>query len=124
MTTTTADKATAPVIAHCLRCGRALRRPTTDGYGPKCRTRIRKAAAAAKAAILAPFKPAQAAKAVELIEQGGVIPLRGRRVFLSMSSDGLTAYRTAVTGQCNCPAGLKAVRCYHVAAARIVALAA
>jgi len=76
-----------PVVGHCLRCGRALRNASIDGYGPKCRAMVRKAA---RAQVIAQYKAHQVAKAEELIEQGGLIPLRGRHVFLAASSDGST----------------------------------
>ncbi|MCK9929344.1 DUF6011 domain-containing protein [Frankia sp. Mgl5] len=92
----------------CGRCGRALRtaESVARGFGPTC---------ARKAAIEATHSATQVADAVELVELGGVIPLRGRRVWLTVGHRG-EVYRTAVTGQCNCPAGLVGRRCYHAAA--------
>ncbi|WP_326814029.1 hypothetical protein [Streptomyces sp. NBC_01763] len=101
---------------RCLKCRRILRRPSPDGYGPKCRQRIRREAPAR----LSDFKPHQVAKAVELLELGGLVPLRQNRIFLVVSDDGTEVYRTAATGQCNCPAGLRSTACYHAAAARLV----
>ncbi|MEU5834509.1 SWIM zinc finger family protein [Streptomyces diacarni] len=119
MTTTT--QASKPVVAHCLRCGRALRNATADGYGPKCRVMVRKAA---RAEVVAQYKPHQVAKAEELIEQGGLVPLRGCRVFYAVSSDGATAYK-AHRAACTCPAGIKALYpCKHRIAAHILSLAA
>ncbi|MDX2813389.1 hypothetical protein PV410_12600 [Streptomyces sp. PA03-5A] len=107
---------------RCRRCNRLLRCPSPDGYGPKCRTRIRKAS---RSEVVAPYKPHLVAKAVELLEQGGVLPLRAKRVFEVVSADGSKTYRTAATGQCNCPAGLKTrpYACYHAIAVRIAAVA-
>ncbi|MDX2732888.1 hypothetical protein [Streptomyces sp. PA03-2a] len=113
----TPDSATHP--ARCLRCRRILRRPSVDGYGPKCRLKIRRAAPER----LPDFKPHQVAKAVELLELGGLVPLRQNRIFLVVSDDGTEVYRSAATGQCNCPAGLRSAACYHAAAARLVAAA-
>ncbi|WP_433916943.1 hypothetical protein [Streptomyces sp. NBC_01744] len=110
----TPDSATHP--ARCLKCRRILRRPSADGYGPKCRLRIRREAPAR----LPDFKPNQVAKAVELLELGGLVPLRQNRIFLVVSDDGTEVYRTAATGQCNCPAGLRSSPCYHIAAARLI----
>lgn len=109
----------AATHTHCLRCGRPLTSTTSirTGYGPTCRTKVRRAAT-----TLTGWKPEQIAKATEAIEDGAVIRLRGR-VFLVVSTDGTETYRTAATGQCNCPAGLKGRTCFHTAAARI-ALAA
>ncbi|WTW95436.1 hypothetical protein OG216_19535 [Streptomycetaceae bacterium NBC_01309] len=112
------------VTAHqprCLKCRRVLRQTSPDGYGPKCRRKVR------RAARLNPppaFQPYQVAKAVELLEMGGLIPLRANRIFLAVSDDGSEVYRTAATGQCNCPAGLRATSlCYHACAAQLVAAA-
>lgn len=105
---------------HCIRCGRTLRSTTSQarGYGRHCATQIRKAAA-----DLADYKPAQIESARELIEDAAIIPIRGRRIYRSVSSDGTEQYLTAVTGHCNCPAGLRGTRCYHSAAARMLAAA-
>ncbi|MCX4550564.1 MULTISPECIES: hypothetical protein [unclassified Streptomyces] len=109
---------------RCLKCRRILRRPTADGYGPKCRTKVRKAT---RSEHLGQYKPHLVEKAVELLEQGGLIPLRKsskNRVFLAVSSDGSTAYRSAPAA-CNCPAGLRAVHvCKHRIAAHILTIAA
>jgi hypothetical protein len=108
---------------NCLRCGRKLTsaKSTAAGYGPTC---TRKVKAAAKDKVIAQYKPAQVAKAEELIEQGGIIPFRGRRVFTVISSDGSATYKTAPQG-CTCPAGIKGRHvCYHRIAAEIIALAA
>jgi hypothetical protein len=91
------------------------------GYGRTCATKVK---AAAKAKVIAAHKPAQVAKAEELIEQGGIVPLRGRHVFTVISSDGSATYKTAPQG-CTCPAGLKGrFVCYHRIAAEILGLAA
>lgn len=112
---------TKPVIGHCLRCRRALRVPTTDGYGPKCRVMVRKAA---RAKVAAQYKTHQVAKAEELIEQGALIPLRANRVFLAVSTDGSATYKTH-RAACTCPAGIKGVHpCKHRIAAHILSVAA
>ncbi|MGA5497750.1 hypothetical protein ACPCSP_25640 [Streptomyces cinereoruber] len=106
---------TAQNQVRCLKCGRTLRSPSPDGYGPKCRRKVRRAT---KTAELAQHKPHLVEKAVELLEQGGVIPLRDTRknqVFLVVSSDGSETYRTA-RAACTCPAGLRAL---HMCAHRI-----
>ncbi|MYX36523.1 MULTISPECIES: hypothetical protein [unclassified Streptomyces] len=109
---------------RCLKCRRILRRPSPDGLGPKCRAKVRKASRSE--AIVAEFKPYLVAKAVELLELGAVVPLRRNRVFLVVSDDGDSVYRTSATGQCNCPAGLrtKPYACYHGISARLFATAA
>lgn len=108
--------------ANCLRCGRTLTSAAsiTAGYGPTCRAKV---AAGANAADLTDFKPAQVTSALELIEDGAILPIR-TGIYRSVSTDGTELYLTAVTGQCNCPAGLRSTRCYHAAAARILAPAA
>lgn len=117
-TTTATAKVSRPVVGQCLRCGRDLRNASTDGYGPKCRAMYRKAA---KAEAIAQYKPHQVAKAVELIEQGGMVRLRNL-VFLAASSDGSAVYRTHPAA-CNCPAGLKGRHaCKHQIAAHVLAL--
>ncbi|MGA5599587.1 hypothetical protein ACPCUF_00875 [Streptomyces griseoincarnatus] len=103
---------------RCLRCRRPLRNPSADGLGPKCRRKVRSAARTEAA-----HPQWQRNKAVELIELGAVVPLRQNRIFLVVSDDGTEIYRTAATGQCNCPAGLRSVRCYHAVAAQYMAAA-
>jgi hypothetical protein len=106
---------------NCLRCGRRLSstKSTATGYGPTCTRKVRKSA---RAEVIAQHKPAQVAKAQELIEQGGVIPLR-RNVFRTVSSDGTRTYLTAPQA-CNCAAGLKGKHmCFHRIAAQIVTAA-
>lgn len=117
----TQDTATEP--SRCTKCRRILRRPTADGLGPKCRRKVRKASRSE--AVVTAFKPHLVAKAVELLELGAVVPLRQNRIFLVVSDDGESVYRTSATGQCNCPAGLRTLpyRCYHSIAAHITALA-
>ncbi|MGO4421428.1 hypothetical protein AB4Z54_22655 [Streptomyces sp. MCAF7] len=103
---------------RCLKCRRPLRKPSPDGYGPKCRLKLRRNA---RQDTTSPKW--QVAKALELLELGAVIPLRQNRIFLVVADDGTEVYRTAATGQCNCPAGLRSVRCYHAVAAQYVAAA-
>jgi hypothetical protein len=101
--------------AHCLRCGRTLRTPASiaAGYGPRCARRIRRAAA-----DLTDYQPHQITNARELIADAAIVHLRSV-VFIAVSSDGSETYRTAPTA-CTCPAGLKARRCYHQLAARLL----
>lgn len=109
--------------ANCLRCGRVLRsaKSVSVGYGPTCSKHIR---TATKNAAVTAHKPDAIAKATELIEQGGILPLRGRRVFTVVASDGIGTYKTAPQG-CTCKAGIKGrYVCYHRVAATILSLAA
>ncbi|MCX4458535.1 hypothetical protein OOK58_42235 [Streptomyces sp. NBC_01728] len=103
---------------RCLKCRRRLRKPSPDGLGPKCRAKIRR-----KARNEGEHPLWQVNKAIELLELGAVIPLRQNRVFLVVADDGNGTYLTAATGQCNCPAGLRSIRCYHAVAAHLVAAA-
>jgi len=105
--------------AKCIRCGRVLRaaKAIADGAGRTCKAKI------AAAARTAEFKPAQIAKAQELIADGGILPIWGKRVFRVVSSDGSATYLAAPQA-CNCAAGLRAKHvCYHRVAAAIVAAA-
>ncbi|MFB7113491.1 hypothetical protein [Streptomyces sp. NPDC056291] len=113
-----ATKVTTTEPTRCLRCRRPLRVPSQDGYGPRCRAKLRRAARTE-----ATHPQWQVTKAAELLELGAVVPLRQNRIFLVVSDDGSEVYRTAATGQCNCPAGLRSVRCYHAVAAELVAAA-
>jgi hypothetical protein len=107
----------APQVTKCNGCQRVLRNAASiaRGMGRTCARNARRAAA------VIGFKPAAIEKAKELIEQGGIIPLRGRRVFKTVSSDGTRTYLTAKEA-CNCAAGLKAKHpCFHRVAAILVA---
>lgn len=113
MTATTAPK---PTI--CRRCGRGLRcaKSIELGYGPVCLKRML-AEAATKAATTG--KVDQVAKAVELIRDGGVVPLRPR-VWRTVASKGTDTYLTA-KGNCTCMAGLRGRTCYHQIAVQLLA---
>lgn len=105
-------------FAHCLRegCGRKLTAAASvaRGFGPTCHRRI-----LAKLAALAGFTADQLGKARELVEDGGIAPVR-RGIYRVASSDGTKTYLTAASGHCNCPAGERGRSCYHVATALIV----
>lgn len=107
---------------NCGRCGRRLTSATsiTNGYGRTCKNKVKQAA---QAAAVAAFKPAQIAKAQELIADGGIVAIRDRRIFRAVSSDGTRTYLTAPQA-CNCAAGLKARHaCFHRIAATILTAA-
>jgi hypothetical protein len=113
----------ATTHTHCLRCRRVLRsaKSVAAGYGPTCQRKVREAA---KAEVVATYKPHLVAKAEELIEQGGLIPLRGGHIFQVVASNGTDTYKAARQG-CTCAAGLKGKHvCYHRIAAHILSLAA
>jgi hypothetical protein len=90
------------------------------GRGRTCQAKVRKAAAAAEAVV----KPEQHAKAVELIEDGGIVHLSRPGIFAAASSDGTTTYVVdTIAATCSCKAGLNGRYCYHVAAAQILTTA-
>lgn len=107
--------------ARCLSCGRPLRnaRSVARGRGPRCWSKVLKAAVES---IADEYSPKQVGKASELLELGAVVPVRGRRVFRVISSDGHSSYLTAAQA-CNCPAGLRGRHCYHRVAVHSVQLA-
>ena len=113
MTTTKATTAT------CTRCRATLRsaKSVARGMGAHCARLARQEAAV----VAAGFKPATLAKARELIADGGIVPVRGRRVFAVVASNGVDRY-LAAPQTCNCPAGLRGKHgCYHRAAATLLA---
>src|SRR4051812_2454408 len=116
--TKTQNTSPAPQATKCTGCGRALTAAASiaRGMGRTCAKKARRAAAV----LTAGFKPAAIEKAKELIEQGGIIPLRGRRVFQVVASNGIDTYKTAKQA-CSCPAGIKSRTCYHVVAAHLLA---
>lgn len=108
--------------AKCTRCGRTLRSAASvaKGYGPTCAAKI---AQAAKVVDLAAYKAAQIAKAAELIELRAIVRT-APATFVAVSSDGTATYETdAVAQSCTCKAGERGIRCYHLAAAQILAAA-
>ncbi|MFE0376231.1 DUF6011 domain-containing protein [Streptomyces inhibens] len=107
--------AAATTITRCLHCRRPLRsaRSIANGYGPTCARRIRNAAV-----DTTDYKPHQIASARELIADAAIVPVRGQ-AFAAVSSDGTETYLAHPTN-CTCPAGLKAARCYHQLAARML----
>lgn len=110
---------TSQKTATCRRCHATLKsaRSVQRGIGPVC-ARLERQEQAARAAG---FKPAAIDKARQLIAEKAILPLRGRRVFTVVSSDGASRYLTAPQ-TCNCPAGLRGRHgCYHRAAATMLA---
>lgn len=112
-------RTTGTHTAKCLRCGRPLRAASSiaASYGRTCWARIR---AAILARALRDFTAAQVEKARELIADGGLVRTGRAGVWRSVGSDGTSVYLTHVQA-CNCAAGLHGRRCYHVAAARVIA---
>lgn len=106
------------IHTNCLRCGRKLTSQTSTarGYGRSCAAKTRQAQNTAE---LRDFKPEQIEAARELIEDGGIVQIRPR-VWRTVSTDGREYHLTALN-VCNCKAGLRGTRCYHRAAAHILA---
>lgn len=110
---------TTTKTATCTRCRATLRsaKSVARGMGAHCARRARQEAAVAAAG----FKSAAVEKARQLIADRGILPIRGRRVFQVIASNGVDRYLTAVN-TCNCPAGLRGKHsCYHSAAAVMLA---
>jgi hypothetical protein len=103
---------------ECRRCGRKLTSASSRfaKIGARC---------AAIEAATAGLKPEQAAKALELIADGGIAPVR-KGAYRVTSTDGESTYLASVNGNCTCAYGLRrtsgtAKTCYHVAAAKLTA---
>src|SRR5690554_2718671 len=77
---------TTKTTARCARCGRALTsaRALRSGYGPRCYTMVR----AAAREVAAQHKPHQVAKAVELLEDGGVVATSRAGVYYTVGTEG------------------------------------
>lgn len=105
--------ATAAPTTNCLRCGRALTsaKSIAAGYGRGCARKIR----ANTETLGAQFTDRQIEDAVELVEDGGVIPTDSPLTFLTVSGDGEETYMTT-TYSCTCPRGEHGRACYHQAA--------
>ena len=87
------------------------------GYGSDCRTRVH--LAERLAARHDGFKPEQVARAVQLIEDGAIVPSGVPALFVCVSSDGTRRYFTSLV-HCTCDAR---VTCYHQVAASILTAA-
>lgn len=112
MTTTKTPTAT------CRRCRATLTDPrrVARGIGRTCERKERQEAAVAAAG----YKPHQIASAIELIEDGAIVPhsIPGR--FVVVSSDGTEFYETT-RDTCGCKAFANGRRCYHRAAVLLAA---
>lgn len=108
--------------ARCTRCGRKLTavKSVSAGYGRTCKAKIAKAA---KVIDLAEYKAFQVAKAAELIELRAIVRT-APALYLAVSSDGSVNYEVnQAEHRCSCKAGERGIRCYHLAAADILAAA-
>lgn len=104
-------------IVRCARagCGRRLTNPKSvaAGVGPTCAKKL----AAQAADVAARFKRDQVRRALGLISQGRVTPIRGTRTFAVVGATG--GYITSAVG-CTCPAGKNHQDCYHLVAAKML----
>jgi hypothetical protein len=103
---------------RCQRpgCGRKIWAEQSErtGYGSGCRTRVH--LAERLAARHEGFKPEQVAKAVQLIEDNGIVLTGVPGMFWCTSSDGTRLYVTSLV-HCTCDAR---VACYHMVAVSIL----
>jgi hypothetical protein len=124
MATTTTATTTA---VKCAECGRTLTnlRSIAARRGPTCRARVAQAIATATTnGKLAAYQPAQVAKAVEVVELAAIARVRRSTAWVVVSSHGNATYTVDIhTRTCTCPAGDHGRRCYHLAAAEILAAA-
>lgn len=112
-------KTQKPQTATCTRCHATLRsaKSIARGMGAHCAKLTRQE----QAIQTAGFKANAVDKARQLIADKAILPLRGRRVFQVVASNGIDRYLTSPQA-CNCAAGLKGrYACYHRAAAVILA---
>lgn len=98
-------------IERCRRCGRRLwsQKSRDIGYGRFCYRKVRAAVDALRPS------PTQIDRALELIEDGGIVDVGGRfnnLVFRIVGTDGEIRYR-CTPNLCTCPAGQADRLCYH-----------
>lgn len=103
-------KLTARLRAALHRAAHITRAALTASLATTATTLIRRAGAG--------FTADQLAKAVELIEDNAIHPLRDR-IWLAVSTDGGRVHRCTAHA-CTCEAGIKGRRCYHSLAARVL----
>jgi hypothetical protein len=109
------------ITTKCTRCHRTLRSASSlaVGMGRTCARKARQEQAAKL--ILASYSPVQVEKVRELLADGG-IARTSRHTFEVVSSDGTRRYEVDATrAACNCKAGENGRRCFHLAAAQLLA---
>jgi hypothetical protein len=108
-------------VTRCQRpgCGRKIyaEESMDTGYGSHCRSRVH--LAERLAARHEGFQPWQVAKAVQLIEDNGIVPGGVPGMFWAVSSDGTRRYVTSLE-HCGCDAR---ATCYHMVAVSILTAA-
>lgn len=106
---------------RCQRpgCGRKIwaDQSTAAGFGSGCRSRVHLAERLAERHE--GFQTWQVAKAVQLIEDNGIVPTGVPGMFWAVSSDGTRQYVVSLE-HCTCDAR---VACYHMVAAAILTAA-
>jgi len=95
---------------RCASCKRPLRAAASIAAlrGRRCRAKVRAEARAAAGHN----KPEQVAKAVQLIEDGGLVPTNRPGIYRAVSSNGEVTYLVAAQA-CSCRAGVHDRLCYH-----------
>jgi len=101
--------------ARCGKCKRPLRRPSPDGYGPRCRARLRAAQAVMEQALEG-LSERQKDKALALISSVSVVLTSRPGTYSVPGSDTKVVYITT-TASCTCPAR---VICKHMGAVRAI----
>ena len=105
------------VVIRCARagCGRRLTsaKSRAAGVGPTCAKKL----AVQAEAVAARFRSMQVRRALNLIANGRVRPVRGTRKFRVIGSGG--EYVTSAA-HCTCPAGQNHRDCYHLVAAKLL----
>ena len=104
--------------ANCRRCHALLTDPrrVALGIGRTCERNERR-----EQAIKAEgYKPHQVASALELIEDGAIVPMTIPGRFVVVSTDGSEFYETTAH-TCACPAFEAGRKCYHRAAVLLAA---
>lgn len=113
---------TTQTTGKCIRCGRTLRsaQSVANGMGRTCRAKVRQSA---EVINLGAFRDAKSAKskAVELVEQAGIVPAGRPALFLAVSSDGTNTYLVdTLEGSCTCRGFAHQGRCFHLVAAAML----
>lgn len=98
-------------MTRCQSCNRPLRaaKSIAAGRGPRC------AKLHSLEIALAAYTTDQIAKAIELVDDGAVVPSNRRTGMFTVVGSAGNTYLCTVNG-CSCPAGAHGRRCYHRAA--------
>lgn len=101
---------------NCKRCNRKLTSTVSieRGYGPTCWAK-EKEFYGRIVTELADYSTKQLDKAEELLDDNGLQTTSRPGFYIAVASNGFDTYLAHRNG-CTCPAGIKAIRCYHRAA--------